>query len=55
MPFTVEGGVIPQITQISAVELVSGQHINTYDKPTVPIDLESNQCYWNIIFRTNDK
>lgn len=38
IPVTVEGGVLPQITQISAVEVVSGQQFNTYVKPTVPIE-----------------
>ncbi|XP_060561615.1 uncharacterized protein LOC132721341 [Ruditapes philippinarum] len=34
----IQGGVLPQITQISAVEVVSGQQFNTYVNPTVPID-----------------
>lgn len=35
--FTVKDGVLPQITQIAAVELQSGQQFSTYVKPTVPI------------------
>jgi DNA polymerase III alpha subunit (gram-positive type) len=38
MYVTVQGGVLPQITQISAVEVVSEQQFNTYVNPTVPID-----------------
>ncbi|XP_053390105.1 uncharacterized protein LOC128553026 [Mercenaria mercenaria] len=37
--FAVKDGVLPQITQIAAVELQSGEQFNTYVKPTVPISM----------------
>ncbi|XP_053379877.1 three-prime repair exonuclease 1-like isoform X2 [Mercenaria mercenaria] len=35
----IKDGVLPQITQIAAVELQSGEQFNTYVKPTVPISM----------------
>jgi DNA polymerase III alpha subunit (gram-positive type) len=39
--FAVEGRVMPQITQIAAMEIKSGEPFSTYVTPTVPISREA--------------